>query len=127
MAIIDSYNKKRGVTYVYESVSYWDKELKQPRSRRRLLGRRDPSTGEIVPTRKSPCPVAKPAPKDSSTDYASLYKRSQQIIRRKDELIQRLRRELAEARHLLQKQNRGIARVMEDLKGLEPSKEPLHA
>jgi len=23
MAIIDSYNKKRGVTYVYDSFSYW--------------------------------------------------------------------------------------------------------
>ena len=127
MAIIDSYNRKRGVTYVYESFSYWDKELKQPRSRRRLLGRRDPATGEIVPTRKSPRPSVTPAEPGSSTDYASLYRHSQQIIVRKDDLIRRLRKELAEARHLLQKQNRGIARAMENLKGLESSKEPFHA
>jgi len=127
MAIIDSYNKKRGVTYVYESVSYWDKELKQPRSRRRLIGRRDPSTGGIVPTRKSPPPSATPDATDSSTDYATLYRHSQQVIRRKDDLIQHLRKELAEARQLLHKQNKCIGRAMENLKGLESPKEPFHA
>lgn len=126
MAIINSYNRKRGVTYVYESVSYWDKELKQPRSRRRLLGRRDPATGEIVPTRKSPRTAVTPET-GSSTDFATLYKHSQQVIVRKDALIRRLRKELAEARHLLQKQNRGISRAIENLKGLESSKEPFHA
>ena len=50
MAIVDVRNKKRGITYVYESHSYWDKELKQPCSTRKLLGKRDPLTGEIVPT-----------------------------------------------------------------------------
>ena len=29
MAIINLYNKKLNVTYVYDSVSYWDKDLKQ--------------------------------------------------------------------------------------------------
>ena len=36
MAIINLYNKKLNVTYVYDSVSYWDKDLKQPRSKRKL-------------------------------------------------------------------------------------------
>ena len=27
MAIINLYNKKLNVTYVYDSVSYWDKDL----------------------------------------------------------------------------------------------------
>ncbi|MGN0138156.1 MAG: hypothetical protein ACI381_06085 [Candidatus Methanomethylophilaceae archaeon] len=44
------YNKKTGVTYVYESESYWDKEKQQPRNRRKLIGKIDPKTGEIVPT-----------------------------------------------------------------------------
>ena len=86
MAIIDSYNKKRGVTYVYDSFSYWDKELKQPRSRRRLLGRRDPDTGELVPTRK-PRSMVTPAKADCGTDYATLYRQSQEILRDKDALI----------------------------------------
>lgn len=49
-SIIKQLNKKTGVTYVYESESYWDKEKKQPRSRRKLIGRIDEETGEIVPT-----------------------------------------------------------------------------
>ena len=50
MAIIKQRDKRSGITYVYESVSYWDKEKKQPRSKRTLIGRLDPETGEIVPT-----------------------------------------------------------------------------
>lgn len=44
-------NKKSGITYVYESESYWDKEKKQPRNKRKLIGKIDPETGEIIPTR----------------------------------------------------------------------------
>ena len=49
MAQIDVYNRERGVIYVYESVSYWNKELKQPRSKRKLIGKRD-AKGNIIPT-----------------------------------------------------------------------------
>lgn len=128
MAIIDSYNRKRGVIYVYESFSYWDKELGQPRSRRRLLGRRDPGTGEVIPTRKRKENSAVTlADSDSALDYATLYRRSQENIRKKDALIQRLRRELAEARHCLAKQAKGIARALETLNDLRQSGEQSHA
>ena len=50
MAIIKQLDKRSGITYVYESTSYWDKEKQQPRSKRKLIGRLDPDTGEIVPT-----------------------------------------------------------------------------
>ena len=50
MSIVKAYNRDRDVTYVYESESYWDKEKKQPRARRKLIGKIDPETGEIVPT-----------------------------------------------------------------------------
>lgn len=49
-SIIKKLNKQTGITYVYESESYWDKEKKQPRSKRKLIGRIDEETGEIVPT-----------------------------------------------------------------------------
>ena len=52
MPIVKMHNKKTGITYVYESESYWDKEKQQPRNRRRLIGKIDPETGEIVPTGK---------------------------------------------------------------------------
>ncbi|MET1248785.1 hypothetical protein ABWW58_08375 [Sporolactobacillus sp. STCC-11] len=50
MAIIRQKDKRSGLTYAYESESYWDKEKKQPRSRRKLIGRVDEKTGEIIPT-----------------------------------------------------------------------------
>ena len=48
MAIIKQLDKRSGITYVYESTSYWDKEKQQPRSKRKLIGRLDPDTGEIL-------------------------------------------------------------------------------
>jgi transposase len=45
-------NKQNGVTYVYESVGYWDKEKKQARNRRKCIGKLDPATGEIIPSHK---------------------------------------------------------------------------
>ena len=59
-------NKKNGVTYAYESEPYWDKEKQQSRAKRTLLGRVDPKTGEIIPTRsykRKTEPGAKERPK----------------------------------------------------------------
>ena len=52
MAIVKQHDKRIGVTYAYESTSYWDSEKKQSRSKRRLIGIVDPITGEITPTTK---------------------------------------------------------------------------
>ena len=52
MATIYQTNKKTGITYVIESESYWDKEKQQPRSHRTIIGKVDPDTGEVVPTKK---------------------------------------------------------------------------
>jgi len=49
-AIVYQTDKRSGITYAYRSVSYWDKEKKQSRARRTLIGRVDKETGEIVPT-----------------------------------------------------------------------------
>jgi transposase len=51
-AIVYQTNKKSGITYAYESISYWDKEKKQSRAKRKCIGRVDPETKKIVPTRK---------------------------------------------------------------------------
>jgi transposase len=51
-AIVHQINKKTGVTYVYESISYWDKDKKQSRAKRKCIGRIDPQTREVVPTQK---------------------------------------------------------------------------
>lgn len=50
MAIIRQHHKDTGTTYVLTSESYWDPEKKQSRSRRKVIGKIDPKTGEVIPT-----------------------------------------------------------------------------
>jgi transposase len=52
MAIVFQKNKKSGVTYVYKSIAFWDKEKKQSRATRKCIGKLDPETGEVIPNRK---------------------------------------------------------------------------
>jgi len=47
--IIHQKDKRIGITYAYESISYWDKEKKQSRSKRKLIGRVQ-ADGTIIPT-----------------------------------------------------------------------------
>ena len=59
-SIVYQIDKKTGAKYAFESVSYWDKDKKQPRSKRKYLGKVDPETGEIIPSRgrtAEPCIV----------------------------------------------------------------------
>lgn len=48
--IVYQTDKRSGITYAYQSTSFWDKEKKQSRARRTLIGRYDNETGKIVPT-----------------------------------------------------------------------------
>ena len=45
-------NKRTGVTYVYESVSFWDKKRKQSRNKQVCVGKIDPITGKFVPSKR---------------------------------------------------------------------------
>lgn len=51
MGVVYQTNKKTGITYAYKNDAHWDKTKKQSRSKRTLLGKVDPETGEIIPTR----------------------------------------------------------------------------
>ena len=57
-SIVYQTDKKTGIKYAYESTSYWDKEKKQPRSKRKYIGKVDPETGEIIPCRKETAPIS---------------------------------------------------------------------
>lgn len=50
MSIAYQTDKRSGITYTYGSKAYWDKEKKQSRSKRTLIGRVDPETGGIRKT-----------------------------------------------------------------------------
>ncbi len=51
MSLVYVPNKKNGITYVYESTNYWDKEKKQSRSKRVCVGKLD-ETGNLVPSKR---------------------------------------------------------------------------
>lgn len=51
MSIIKQTDKKTGITYAYETTYRWDKEKKQSRAVRKCIGKVEPQSGEIVPTR----------------------------------------------------------------------------
>ena len=50
VAIVYQTDKRSGITYAYQSISHWDKQKKQSRAKRTLIGRVDIETGEIIPT-----------------------------------------------------------------------------
>lgn len=45
-------NKKTGAVYAYKVESYWDKQKKAPRNKQTCLGRVDPESGEIIPSKR---------------------------------------------------------------------------
>ena len=104
MAIIKQTNKKTGITYVIDSESYWDKEKQQPRSHRKIIGKIDPVTGEVVPTnrhqkRKSAAEESTPVSAlaitddDALTDQArirELEKQVSKLQKQKEALLKEL-------------------------------------
>ncbi len=58
MSLVYLKNKKNGVTYVYESTGYWDKDKQQARNRRICIGKLDPVTEEFVPSKRFADPKA---------------------------------------------------------------------
>jgi transposase len=56
-AIVYQTNKKTGITYAYESISFWDKDKQQSRAKRKCIGRVDLETQKIIPTRKRKTPT----------------------------------------------------------------------
>lgn len=45
-------NKKNGTVYVYRAESYYDPTKKRCGARRKLIGKLDPETNEVIPTGK---------------------------------------------------------------------------
>ena len=90
-SIVYQIDKKTGAKYAFESVSYWDKEKKQPRSKRKYLGKVDPETGEIIPSRGR----TTHSQKKDVQDPDGLQK-LQDEIKDRDQTIAELRRELDE-------------------------------
>ena len=111
MAIIKQKNKRSGVTYVYESESYWDKEKKQPRSKRTLIGKLDDTTGEIIPTGKSGRNKALPKKVAEITEAHTPVTTHINLLTQKDEIIKSLKAENT----TLKKEKQEILKALEML------------
>ena len=103
--IVYQTDKKTGVKYAYESVSYWDKEKKQPRSKRKYIGKVDPLTGEIIRTGEE---------RTINPDAKETIERLRQEIADKDALIASLQAELSK----LNKKYRSVEKTITKIAAL---------
>ncbi len=117
-SIIKKLNKQTGVTYVYESESYWDKEKKQPRSRRKLIGKIDEETGEIVPTggrgrskKKKADDISETLPPDS--DLETLCPEQADQLRQNDAEISALKKQVTELTLSVNEYKRRLSKIEE--------------
>jgi hypothetical protein len=60
-------NAPNGTVYVYENVSYWDKQEKKAKHKRKCIGHVDPATGEVVPNHIKEKVTASPGQKRHAT------------------------------------------------------------
>ena len=93
MAIIYQHDKRSGITYAYESHSFWDKEKQSPRAKRTLIGRVDKVSGAIIPT-DGRCRKNKVKTKDN-INYKTLYEKLEKKLLAQNILIESLQKEIA--------------------------------
>ena len=108
--IVYQTDKKTGIKYAYESFSYWDKEKKQPRSKRKYLGPVDPDTNEIIYKSDEPKRSAGRNSADSSkmeelkkelAERDRIIKSLKEEIKNKDSEYRRLAASVEKARKIL--------------------------
>ena len=117
MTLLKVLNKKRNITYVYESKSEWDSEKKQSRSTRKLVGKIDPKTGEIVPTgtrgRKKSRRKKNATTPEKKPNYKSLYLEAKADIKEQDDMIVELKTRVADLEIELRSQRGIMAQIRE--------------
>ena len=110
MTIVKIKDKRRGVTYVYEQdKGVYDPVKKQTRSHRVLIGKIDPQTGEIVPTKgwgRSRKKGTETGPVDWRAEADALRSRLEELERGMAEV----RAELAELRRCPREQDEVVTK-----------------
>ena len=92
--VVYQVDKRTGIKYAYSSESYWDKDKKQPRSKRTFLGRVDPETGEIISKKTRGSLKAEDSPHSISTETEQQIDSLNKQLLEKDLLISDIRNEL---------------------------------
>ena len=101
MSLVRHHDRRTGITYVYESQSYWDPERKQPRSHRTLVGKLD-ADGNLVPTdgrmknKKKPLPPKNVETAVPGTDTNSREQEYERILTQKNEIINKLQNTISQ-------------------------------
>ena len=122
MALIKQYHRDTNTTYVYSSESYWDPEKKQSRSRRKVVGKIDPETGEMVPTGKRG--RKKKAAPDTGADtgrLSDLYEKAGRTAAAREQEILDLRSDikaLKEEISVLRSQNKALRNAIEKINSI---------
>ncbi len=94
MAIIKQYDRRSGITYAYDSHSYWDPEKKMTRAKRKLIGRVDPETGDIIPTDGRNRKAKKTL--EDGTDYKKMYEKLLKKYEAQETLVESLKKQIEE-------------------------------
>jgi len=107
---------RTGIVYVYSSESYWDKEAKKKKERRKLIGKMD-ENGNVVPTNGKPGRPRKqredPSPK--AQDESSLQQEMQQIKESYEQRLQAQAERIAELETRLRAMEREEKAVVDAL------------
>ena len=145
MSIVRQYHKDTNTVYVYDSQYYYDEEKKQSRSKRKLIGKIDEETGQIIPTgkrgRKKKPPVADNTPSADAagtdgpelrdlrlkveeqeeeiillrTHMESMENRYRELLAEKDGAIKELRAQVKKLEGAISRARSSIKRAMESL------------
>ena len=107
--IVYQTDKKTGVKYAYESVSYWDKEKQQPRSKRTYIGRVDPVTNEIIRKKERNTHSADELQEDSANELEKLRKE----LALKEEEIRSLTSALKEKNRTISRLSKSLNKIRE--------------
>lgn len=108
MSIVFQKDKRSGITYAYESKAYWDKDKKQGRAKRTLIGRVN-ADGEIVPT-DGRCKRNSPYQKPERTEADEIMDRIRPL-----KLIE-LRREVVRLELALKEMHERITQLTSEMK-----------
>ena len=116
MACIVYRTDSGGRVYAYSSESYWDKEKRQPRSKRTYLGRVNPETGEIIKGRREGKNYKPPNPKSggaqsSGSETNPEVERLFRMVQSRDETVSRLTQENKALQHKMDKIIRSVRQI----------------
>lgn len=98
MSIVRYTNKKTGTVTLYESTSHYDPETKQSRPIRKYLGKLDPETGELIPSKKRKKKEEQPPSGSSDLKLRDALQEKTRECMEKERRIRELEEELVKLR-----------------------------